>query len=263
MRFPTLLLALFLASIPTIASAQTQTPSTGACTKSIVESVTAQQERFQAVLFGRPPAADVPIGSTRYGLSDGGQWMKIENNLWRSPSADHETIELTNSDMDQFHSRPRWGIFEQQEKTTSELIPSISQSLRAFRCELRSICAAVRASVPQNAPSNLSISVPGCKTQTLSRFRSCQIEGEAAAIDLPAILADCDSIVDAQFDQEMELVKSAVTYDAAYRSFLQFAGHFDRFLENIRMPLLTPLWKMANLLSSFNELPCFLAECNE
>lgn len=73
----------------------------------------------------------------------------------------------------------------------------------------------------------------------------------------------CTTQVQLILARETKMLELLFAYDASYRSLMQLAGTFEGFLSDFRFPLLQPLWQMVRTLGQLDNLPCFLAECNE
>ena len=73
----------------------------------------------------------------------------------------------------------------------------------------------------------------------------------------------CDAVVTSLLDREAEMLTFAVSYDAGYRSLLQFTGIFGRFLDTLSSTVLSPLRQTAQISGALSDLPCFLSQCDE
>jgi hypothetical protein len=239
--------------------------SADACRTEVNEALAKEQRLYRSVLFGSPSAEDAHIKSLKFD-KDGKGWIKVSDNSWKNPE---EKDDLSNEDMDnQSELEERKGIFATRGVLTSELVPSLTQSIRALQCRIEITCATARASIGAkgSSPENITLSIPGCidtEKDDRSTFPGCHLtEGKESVPAESDLLSYCDAIGQDMFTQEISLLKMAVEYDAAYRSLLQFAGGFDQFLGEWRQPLTQTIRTAARLLGSFRRIPCFSAACD-
>ncbi|TSC58596.1 MAG: hypothetical protein Greene041619_470 [Candidatus Peregrinibacteria bacterium Greene0416_19] len=286
-----LTLALTLILAPVTARAQRLIPAS-ACIGQVNDLAAQEQRVYRGVLFGIHSAADEPLGTTRYDIQRN-PWIKLRHNEWRTAVPRLSRTALNDSRMDALSERDwfaantstpvRRGIFETRGALTSELVPHLTQSYRAFQCRLAAICiAAERAQSldPQivmiSGIAYYEVTVPGCVAARVPAPTSCFLNALGSTAGPPgagtqfATAADqviartyCPASMAELAGREAELLKLATGYDAAYRTLLQFAGMTDVFLGAFRTDLLTPLRQALPLVGQLARIPCFLAECNE
>jgi|GEM_PF-2469802 len=254
-----------------------------------------ERERFlyESVLFGRGKAKDDPPGSTRVD-ADGVKWIKKSSiqsgngetygTGWVSDGYDtiddQEMDEKTYRDPvpqgNSASSNAGKGIFQTQKASTSELIPPLLQSMRAFKCRLAAVCRSVELSLGTPAdwdPSEaqeLVDDVEGCEPLPFKLMTSCQFQtsdGQNAANATPLLEAIarnyCEPLVERTIAYQEAQLKFLVHEDGANRSIRQLAGYLDPLLEAVRFPLLTPLRQSSTFLNQFSRVPCFLSYCVE
>ncbi len=235
-----------------------------------------EQRLFRRSLYGLQKAADEPKGATHYD-TEGNAWIKNGTNQWKSQAQGFENTTWSDSQMDsQVEKDPllpssvspfQKGIYETKGVLTSELIPPITQSFRAFQCRTQALCKSVEMSLqatPATAGTPLKVNIPGCIEMTIPTLKSCVIpEGGTDALGVTSAFAYCEPVAEAMLDREEDLLKLSVSYDASYRSLLQFSGNFDDFLQLFQVDLLTPLQQATPLLKQLSRIPCFLSECSE
>ncbi|MDB4978254.1 MAG: hypothetical protein JWM56_440 [Candidatus Peribacteria bacterium] len=235
------------------------------CQRQVEDQASAVQAQHRSILFGQKPARDLPINSITYDESFL-RWIKTGTDKWTGPGG----RAATNAEMDKRSPfAGRRGIFETRGVTTSELIPSLTQDARAFDCALAAVCVNAGLSAAQiqeltQKDGRIKIETRGClpvMTQPLSACSALNTTGDRASIDIANTY--CQPMVDSIVQHENDVLKMTVSYDAAYRSLLQFAGSFDGFLGQFKGDLLTPIEQTASLVSQLSRIPCFLAECNE
>lgn len=231
------------------------------CTAAINYKLGREQRQLRAAIFGQQKAADLPLGSVRFDFVYKEPWIKIKPNEWRSlgPSSVSETLDDWNMDNDA-DVRARRGILETRKAMTSELIPPILQVVRAAQCRMRSTCLLIKeARDPKNwGGMGVKVYSPGCKEFEANSIDAC-FTTDISSIDA----GTCDATVDMIMDREMKMLELALSYDAAYRSLLQFSGTFEGFLDDFRFPLLQPLWQMVRAVGALDDLPCFISQCDE
>jgi hypothetical protein len=241
------------------ASAFAQDVLNQACVDDMFRLMDREHRLYRSVLFGQKSAADSPDGSTRTD-SDFHIWMKTGTNAWRSLAEGYEQTTWGDSLIDERGDVPiRRGLLEQRRTPTSDLLPPMLQSMRALQCRLRSICALGRVrSESDDAVSTVTVQAEGCLPMSFRPLKNC-IPRDFTDIGFGTCAATVDSIV----ERESRLLHLLVTYDSAYRSVLQFGGGFEGFLSDVRLPFLQPLWQTVRILGSLDNLPCFLAQCDE
>ena len=220
------------------------------------------------------------MGTVRFD-KEGMSWIKIEEDKWESieekdaeKGVETETKERTDDEVDnndEMKALPamewehRKGIFETERMLSSELIPYLTQSIRAFRCRSEAMCKIAQLSVTQSEddPQERTVQPSGCielKMQTLPACHFARKDGTYP--DAADTFKDCDNVVKEMVQRELDLLKLAMEYDAAYRSMLQFAGNFDLFVKELRWPLTFTIRQVAGIVGQFNRIPCFLSSCD-
>ncbi|MBI3332046.1 hypothetical protein HYZ99_03750 [Candidatus Peregrinibacteria bacterium] len=234
-------------------------PSADACVVSVNRELAQEQRIYRTILFGHTKAKEAPLGETRYDTS-GNAWIKLDVNgtvEWRSPVDTKDGRK--DATMDQIdEAAPRRGIFATKQVLTSELVPPLTQSFRALRCRVAAVCeaAASRAGVTR-------VRTPGCNELPVDPMPACQFNETVDRGQEALMRGYCRQVASRLLDQESELLKLAVSYDAAYRSLLHFARNFDLFLTEFRVSLLTPIRQAVGLLGQLHRIPCFSAQCDQ
>lgn len=226
------------------------------CLSAVYNRIDYEDRLWRSVVFGQPKAADAPLGSVRRD-SAYRQWIKRAQDAWVWSADEDTTIDDATMD-DESDVSARRGLLAVRTADTSELLPPLIQSARALRCRLYSVCATARASTDATEPV-VSVAVDGCREMEMPVLEAC---AEASPRVLTAVRG-CDAIAEDTFSRNEALLELAVTYDAAYRSLAQFEGIFEGFLTDVRFPLLQPLWQTVRTLGAIDNLPCFLAQCDE
>lgn len=227
------------------------------CAESVYVRLGQEERLYRSVLFGLSTAEEMPINGTLID-KEGDTWIKTSENTWLSP----ENKDLTWSDatMEEQRDTPaRRGILETQKALSSELLPSILQTVRATQCRMEAVCETALASGKEKADSEeVKVQPAGCIEFTMPIFDSCRVS------DLNSFnQGGCTTQVQLILARETKMLELLFAYDASYRSLMQLAGTFEGFLSDFRFPLLQPLWQMVRTLGQLDNLPCFLAECNE
>ncbi len=228
---------------------------------------------YRNVLFGKPRAEDASAGEVRYDKK-GRAWLKTSESStpWRNSDPEQQGLQWSDTVMDEqdehAESLPLVGIFETKRMTTSELIPYLLQSIRAFECRAMSICNVVRQSEgynPEDEAQNLnSVQQLGCIEFTgLQTIPECHLSGkDTQAADQADTRSYCNEMVLQILQRERELLKLVVEYDAGFRSLLQFAGNFDIFLKEMRWPLANTVRQAVELIGKLDRIPCFVSSCD-
>ncbi len=227
------------------------------CLTQAYDAIAHEERVYRSVLFGQKKSADLPEGSVRFD-TEFDTWMKTGTNAWQSPENESLTWSDTLMDM-QADAPARRGLFEIRKTPTSDLLPLLTQSLRALQCRMRSVCDVMHASVNAKPDAPITVKPDGCIAFTYTPFPACAQGPTLAEVQAGA----CDSAVITTMEREARLLRLAVAYDSAYRSLLQFSGNFEGFMNDFRFPLLQPLWQTARMLGAFDNLPCFLSQCDE
>ncbi len=239
----------------------TPTIALGASDDSCAESVylrLGQEERlYRSVLFGLSTAEDMPINGVLLD-TDGDTWMKTAENEWKS--IENPGLTWTNTVMENRRDVPaRRGILEVQKALSSELLPSVLQAMRATHCRMEAVCATALSSENANeGVPTVTVQPDGCIEFEMPVMNACRVS------DLTSFnQGGCSEQVQRIVEREQKMLELLFAYDASYRTLMQFAGTFEGFLSDFRFPLLQPLWQMVRTLGQLDNLPCFLAECNE
>ncbi len=209
-------------------------------------------------------AAQAPIGTT-FSDDRGIMWIKTLDG-WKTAlsfQADKDMeFARDQSSGTSAELEVRRGIFDTQRTLTSELIPFLVSSMRAFQCRTQYVCTTIDASI-SNAESSAQLNVPGCLPEERPLIPACRFaaeerqESEAARVQRYCIL-----IGNEMLRREADLLKFAVEYDAAYRTILQFAGNFDLSLQELKWPLTFTIRQATGIIGQYNRIPCFLGNCD-
>lgn len=267
-----LLSIVLLASVaaPTMAAAF----SADGCTSQINDRLGREQRLYRRVLFGLERARTAPVGTVRYD-TDAVPWLKTDNGTWKTAGEDSDT--QSNGEMDNGIERDlldpsdeatfRLGLFAQKGILTSDLLPAVVQSYRALQCRAASVCEAARMALAGEMKEGAVltvVSMDGCRTLPIPALDECAPDGDDKTItDASQVLPYCQPVADQLLEREAALLRLSVSYDAAYRSLLQFSGTFDMFLSVFRVDLLRPIEDSQQLLSMLTRIPCFISQCNE
>lgn len=228
------------------------------CTDDIYLQLSREERLYRSVLFGLSTTEDMPINGVLVD-KEGDHWMKMQNNEWRSTDPGNQGTTWSDQTMDEQRDvTARRGILEIQKAVSSELIPSVLQAFRATQCRMQAVCLAAQLSGSAEPGKPMKIQPEGCIEFEMPIIDSCKAV-DFASYDNGA----CDSQVQTIAERGSRMLELLFAYDASYRTLMQFAGTFEGFLNDFRFPLLQPLWQMVRTLGQFDNLPCFLAECNE
>jgi hypothetical protein len=261
-----LLLALLLP--PQVASADI-----GECKQRVNNALGRELRLYRNVLFGKPRAEDSKAGEVRYDTK-GRAWIKTSERStpWRNSDPDQQGLQWSDTVMDEqdehAESLPLVGIFETKRMTTSELIPYLLQSIRAFECRALTLCNVVRASegfdVGADAQDLEALQQLGCiEYKNLKSFPECHLVKEnSSQLEKVDGRGYCNEMVEQTMRRERDLLKLVVEYDAGFRSLLQFAGNFDIFLKEMRWPLANTVRQATELIGSLKRIPCFISSCD-
>lgn len=243
------------------------------CADPTLAALSKDQRIYRAVVYGSKKAADLPVNAMLYD-KEGKAWVKKAKNSWTplpsagsasssSAGATQGASQQSDDSMDKAKENPtREGILERKRTATSDLIPDLTQSLRALQCRLRATCAASEKSqIAKPSDSTVKVQPYGCVEFELPVFRGCDVSpGISVAFVTPN---SCINAADALFAQERNLLNLSIAYDASYRTIAQFSGMFEGFLSEFRFPLLNPLWQTVRVLGGLKNIPCFLSQCEE
>ena len=255
------------------------------CTDDIFSSLAQQQRVYRDVLFGLQEAGNEAAGNTRY-TRDGIAWIKTDDDTWRTSVAAYSTVTLTDAQIDTLTEypgmnefapsvpEPHPGIFETRGVLTSELLAPLIQARRALECRTAAACELVRQTRIQipDADGYVTVSVRGCEDMRMQALASCRFQNPAGGSPNPGTALDAQSekIIEQTCEparqnlllREDAVLRLAVTYDASYRSLLQFAGNFDAFLGEFQGDILDPIGDSMSILNHITRLPCFISQCN-
>jgi len=249
-------LTLLLTALPAV-PARAQDSVESSCLPHVYDRIAHEERFFRSVLYGQKKSEDLPEGSVQFD-SEFDTWIKVEENEWRS--LDNEGLTWSDTLMDnEADAPPRRGLFETRKTPTSDLIPPILQSMRALQCRMLAVCAAAKASGSAEEGDEIKVKPDGCIEFTFTAFPGCIGDKNITTTRLNV----CDSAVKSVMEREARLIQLVISYDAAYRTILQFAGTFEGFLDDFRFPLLQPLWQSVRALGQLDGLPCFLSQCDE
>ncbi|MCA9370448.1 MAG: hypothetical protein KC680_00620 [Candidatus Peregrinibacteria bacterium] len=238
------------------------------CRQRTNQEIAREHRLYRAYLFGKHNAKDAAINDVRYDI-DGWAWIKTAdtNTPWRNSHPDNQSLRWSNTVMDTQDEHagilPIVGIFETKRVSTSELIPYLLQTIRAFECRLDALCEIARISEPKSGDDPVDIEKiqpRGCIAyEDLQTWPECHLSTVTEQADTRSY---CDEIANQLVRREIELMKLVVEYDAGYRSLLQFAGNFDIFLGELRWPLAGTVRQAAELIGQLGRIPCFLSSCD-
>jgi len=261
-------LVLLSLPLPSHAAPDVDTPE---CTDETYTALAREQRTYRGVVYGSKKAADLPVNSILYD-KDGDAWIKKAKNSWHTvPGFGQESStgvqasgwQNSDSEMDDKKDVPtRKGILEAKRTATSDLIPALTQSLRALQCRLRAVCELAYASqTAEEEEDKLKVQPVGCIEFELPVLKACSTRDGVS----PAFIAAdaCNRAADALFAQESNILNLSVAYDGSYRTVAQFSGMFEGFLSEFRFPLLNPLWQTVRVLGGIKNIPCFLSQCEE
>lgn len=246
--------------------------ATPACIDGMYAALGKEQRLYRSVVFGAPKAESLPVHGILHDR-DGDQWLKTAANEWtKVPAEDPPPSNGTapasqttrnDEDMDRAKDTPtRRGLLQAKRTATSDLIPGITQSLRALQCRLRAVCESIVRSqdADQNA-TTVTVQPDGCIEMELPVLSGCvETDGINPAFVDPSL---CDNAADSLFRHETNVLNLSIAYDASYRTIAQFSGMFEGFLSDFRLPLLNPLWQTVRALGGLKNIPCFLSQCEE
>lgn len=278
-----IVLVVWTAPAPKSGAADAPLPVTE-CTSEINARLAREQRIFRGVLFGVRPAESEPLNTTRYDR-EGNAWIKTVTNVWRTTSPGYEKTTWSDAQMDLQTERDallpagssplRRGIFGTKRVQTSDLVPELTQAYDALGCRTMAVCDAASrslnadASYKQNGGFYVS-RIPGCVPIRSLPLASCvfnrsQAAGaqRADALQQQSARNHCNPAAEQLLNREAEALKLATSYDAAYRSLLQFTGASDLLLSGFNADILTPLRHSMSLIGQLQRIPCFLSECNE
>ena len=273
----------FLFSLTGIASAQgtsvssaapTLTGQAEACGKDINKAMNKEKFIYEGMLFGVSEAEAEEQGATRVDRS-GNTWIKVSDGVWANGNEFGNNDDMdANTAQDLLGNIPaiHLGIMETQKANTSDLLPPLLQSFRAFQCRIESICGLVEQSISKKKSQTdpVKVHLPGCKEITFEPLLSCQLAAEDAPgktaayptiSDEAFIRSYCSPVAQKMIDYHESQLSYLAHYDAAHRSIRQLAGYLDPLIDALSFPLLTPLRQIATFFSNWSRVPCFLSYC--
>lgn len=269
-----------------ILTAASQKPSIDNCRQAVDKILAREVRLYRAVLFGRQRAKYEPIGTVWFDHV-GRAWYKVGEDLWEyvgKEDADADT--MSNSEMELMHEKdilpivadgvdfspdpsdkdaPLYqGIFGTKRVLTSELVPYLAQAMRSLSCRTAMVCDGVNKSteIKSRTPQNITIDIHGCLRLPALSIPACHMAKDADAVQFADAYQYCSDVSSAITKRESEILKMLVEYDAAYRSLLQFAGLFDKFLLEFRWTLAGSIRQSASVIGWIGRIPCFLASCD-
>lgn len=257
----------FLVFLPTHVFAQDL--ATSACVRETYGALASAQRKFRGIVLGQKEGSELPVGAIRYDQS-GTAWTKTAANEWTSDDAEEDS--MSDADMDTEAEFPAVkGVLETRKTLTSDLLPPLLQAFRAFTYDTRARCLIAAASQRRDAEERITVQPIGGISFTFPRMDGCRIEQPAASGTGEKITANlgevktslCDNVRNALVEHEAKALTFLVTYDASYRTLLQFAGSFQNFVTELRSPLLFPLWEAYRALQTLGDEKCFTAQCDE
>ena len=264
-------------------------PTAPGCNTAFRTQLGMQESVLRQIWFGRKNAEEEQFNAVRDDEA-GNLWIKTGTNDWRTSAKGFESVTWTNEQMNmqtlwegmnetdpESYRTERLGIFEQKGMLTSEFIPALTQSFRAFQCRTEMVCEAVEQSFLRrktDAGGFLHITTPGCDEFIIKPFTECrfgnadpkesvELRNTLAGFANTVVYTECRPLAAQLTDRNASFLRIAVAYDAAMRTILQFTGGFDAFLQGLRNDVLAPLEQTMSLLSQLSRIPCFSAQCNE
>lgn len=239
--------------------ASAQNVNTTACLSQTYDALAHEKRLYHSVLFGQKESGDLPKGTVRFD-EDGNTWLKKDINSWRSLDEGFKNTTWSDGLMDDRADVPaRRGLLEIQKTPTSDLIPAITQAFRAYQCRLQSVCgAALQSQSTATGTTTLTINTDGCIELEQPVLSACKNN-----LQLTAGANTCLQIIESMLDEEEQALALLVSYDASYRTVVQFTGMFEGFLTDFRFPLIEPLWQTVRAIGNFSNIPCFIGQCDE
>jgi len=294
-RWDHFIVALFLPLIfftfpITVRAEKEPSPTMDECRNAVDQALAREQRLYRISLFGRQKAEDTPIGSVRFD-NDGWAYYKMREGRWFSPGELQDSGRYQgNRGMDQVSeqdsvpvadggmnlspwSLPHRGIFDTKRVLTSEIVPHLTQALRAFACRIDMVCyrVAESAKMDRNSPDapeypdgKFPIRALGCIRTVWPPVEECMFtEKGGSTLNQVDALSYCKSVGLEMLHREGEVIRMLVEYDAAYRSLLQFAGVFDEFLLEMRWTMAGSIRQAASIIGWLGRIPCFISSCDE
>ena len=230
------------------------------CKNEMLDALAREQRQYRSIIFGEPPASGATIGHVRFDLNYH-PFIKVGENTWRTTASGRTAITFRDTDIELTAEFPtRRGIFDTPRTLTSELVPYLTQAIRAFDCRTQAWCSVPGQGIDDGDLVTIR-NISGCDEIRLPALPTCN---EAMDFpDIPDTRSYCEKIQPNLVNREIALLKMATEYDAAYRTLLQFAGDFDSFLREFRFPFTNTLKKASQLIGQFQRIPCFSSSCDE
>lgn len=249
--------------------ARAQDQTTDKCIADVYDSLHREQLFYRGVIFGQKESEKLPRGSVRYDMLSQ-PWIKTADNQWKTYPASGSTLtQRTDTEMDaQAYPQKRRGLIEIKTALTSEQIPPMLQALRALQCRLKYVCEAALQSRAAATPATFQVKPDGCAEIDVNKFQSCRDSQSIGASTLEIThlnvqVGVCDAAAESILEREASVLTLALSYDASYRSFLQFAGIVQGFSDAFKEPVLNVLSDTVRTLQDFESVPCFSAQCDE
>lgn len=250
------------------AAALAQDNVSNQCLSSVYASLEKERLFFRSVLFGQKGASTLPQGAVRHD-GEANSWIKTAEGEWKSYAPGFEGTTWSDTQMDsQGYPPRRTGLLEIKRAATSEMIPAMTQAMRALQCRLRFVCETAMRSRAADAPETFTVEVDGCIPFEARRVNACKDSQGAlnSSLDPNALLVQvgvCEQAMQSVLTQEGDMLRLLVAYDAGYRSFAQFAGIVGGFSEALRQPVIDVLANTVRTLQFFGNTPCFSAQCDD
>jgi hypothetical protein len=267
------------ADIPAVPAWQ---PPDGAsrCMRAINDALDKERVLYESVLVGTKMAKDEDLNAVR--MDNGGvRWIKVAADRWVTDGQDDSRTDrimdnnilldplASSSSSNSASSVPPGvhpGLLEAQQAVTSDLIPPLLQSFRAFQCRIAAECAGAdealrRASGDSGGP--FTAEAPGCVTLPVTLPQDCIASPlfSLNAFTDPALRNYCGSTGDRLVRYQEQQLLMLAHYDGTHRSLRQFVGYIEPLLDVVSFPFLPPLQEAAQFLEEWNRVPCFQPFC--
>ncbi len=288
------ILAISVISTTTNVSAQNLSdPTIENCRFAVDEAVAKETRMYRTTLFGRSRARLAPVGTVWYDNHyPPWAWYKVGPNKWEyvgNEQMDTDIISDENMeysmeidslytagngglifapDPDDEDAPLRRGIFHTKRTVTSDILPNLMQAFRTYACRLDMVCdlAVQSMSVSETGPISgefKTINVPGCIETELKSYPACHFTGSKGSnVQAADVLSYCTDVKTTILNREVEIMKMLVEYDAAYRSLLQFAGIFDKFMIEFKDTISGNIRDAAYVIGWMHKIPCYVSSCD-
>ncbi|MDD4319596.1 MAG: hypothetical protein PHW10_04720 [Candidatus Peribacteraceae bacterium] len=248
------------------------------CATEINRALNKERFLFESALFGIRPAREERTGASRVDWK-GNIWIKTESNSWATSGGPDGDITKSNGEMDEETapdplapdtgidpSEGRTGILQTQRALTSDIIPPLLQSFRAFQCRALTVCEAADKATGSpkkdgDSASQSSLQAIGCRPMDPAPLPLCRPTPVWTFVDTVAMRSYCAPVAEELIRYEESLLGYLAHEDAAHRSLRQFGGNFEPILRMLDFSFLTPLDQASQFLGRFSRLPCFLPYC--